>query len=101
MMTILAGPSGKLPDRRAHEVFEDHARARPDAIAIVLGSRQLTYGRGFRYAEQLCGFLRGDASAFLHSQSLARGQASCKGLCHPVFLAICLLQSANAPGPSD
>src|SRR6266581_2760149 len=43
-MTILAGPSRKLPDRRAHEVFEDQARARPDAIATVHGSRQLTYG---------------------------------------------------------
>src|ERR1041385_4444100 len=44
MMTILAGPSRKLPDRRAHEVFEDQARARPDAIAAMHGSRQLTYG---------------------------------------------------------
>src|SRR5438046_2599931 len=44
MMTILTGPSRKLPDRRAHEVFEDQARARPDAIAAMHGSRQLTYG---------------------------------------------------------
>src|SRR6266516_2247898 len=44
VMTILAGPSRKLPDRRAHEIFEDQARARPDAIATVQGSRQLTYG---------------------------------------------------------
>src|SRR2546427_2369180 len=44
VMTILAGPSRKLPDRRAHEVFEDQARARPDAIAAMHGSRQLTYG---------------------------------------------------------
>src|SRR5216117_4041739 len=44
VMTILAGPSRKLPDRRAYEVFEDQARARPDAIAAVHGSRQLTYG---------------------------------------------------------
>ena len=44
VMTILAGPSRKLPDRRAHEIFEDQARARPDAIATVHGSRQLTYG---------------------------------------------------------
>src|SRR5437763_16533358 len=43
-MTILAGPSRKLPDRRAHEVFEDQVRARPDAIAAMHGSRQLTYG---------------------------------------------------------
>src|SRR5438067_13795362 len=44
VMTILTGPSRKLPDRRAHEVFEDQARARPDAIAAMHGSRQLTYG---------------------------------------------------------
>jgi amino acid adenylation domain-containing protein len=44
VMTILAGPSRKLPDRRAHEIFEEQARARPDAIATVHGSRQLTYG---------------------------------------------------------
>src|SRR5258707_5304955 len=44
VMTILTGPSRELPDRRAHEVFEDQARARPDAIATVHGSRQLTYG---------------------------------------------------------
>src|SRR2546422_11666141 len=44
VMTILAGPSWKLPDRRAHEVFEGQARARPDAIAALHGSRQLTYG---------------------------------------------------------
>src|SRR5213596_3384054 len=44
VMTILAGPSRKLPDRRAHEVFEDQARARPDTIAALHGSRQLMYG---------------------------------------------------------
>ncbi len=41
---LSAGPTRKLPDRGAHEVFEDQARARPDAIAAVHGSRQLTYG---------------------------------------------------------
>src|SRR6267154_6282971 len=44
VMTILAGASRKLPDRRAHQGFEDQARARPDAIAAMHGSRQLTYG---------------------------------------------------------
>src|SRR5262245_43504599 len=43
-MTILAGPSRKLPARRAHELFEERAQARPDAIAAMHGSRQLTYG---------------------------------------------------------
>src|SRR6266496_1579165 len=44
VMTILAGPSRKLPNRRAHEIFEDQARARPDTIAALHGSRRLTYG---------------------------------------------------------
>src|SRR3989475_4308474 len=44
VMPILAGPSRKLPDRRAHEIFEDQARARPDTIAALHGSRPLTYG---------------------------------------------------------
>src|SRR3989449_9229021 len=44
VMTILAGPSRKLPDRRAHEIFEDQARVRPDTIAALHGSRHLTYG---------------------------------------------------------
>lgn len=42
--TILSGPSRQLPDRRAHEVFEDQARARPDAVAAGHGSRQITFG---------------------------------------------------------
>src|SRR5881296_539564 len=53
VMTILAGPSRKLPDRRAHEVFEDQARARPDAIATVHGSRQLTYAEVNARANQV------------------------------------------------
>src|SRR6266702_1115595 len=51
--TILTGPSRKLPDRRAHEVFEDRARARPDAIATMRGSRQLTYGEVNARANQV------------------------------------------------
>jgi amino acid adenylation domain-containing protein len=53
VMTILAGPSRKLPDRRVHEVFEDQARARPDAIATMHGSRQLTYGEVNARANQV------------------------------------------------
>src|SRR6266545_7399977 len=40
----LAGRRRELPDRRAHELFEEQARARPGAIAAVHGSKQLTYG---------------------------------------------------------
>ncbi|TLZ31673.1 MAG: non-ribosomal peptide synthetase, partial [Gammaproteobacteria bacterium] len=39
----LAGPLRMLPDRRAHQLFEERARAHPDAIAAVHGNRQLTY----------------------------------------------------------
>src|SRR5881296_2940404 len=45
VMTILAGPSRKLPDRRAHELFEERTRAHPDTIAAMHGDRQLTYGQ--------------------------------------------------------
>jgi amino acid adenylation domain-containing protein len=39
----LAGPRRKLPDCRVHELFEERARAHPDALAAVHGDRQLTY----------------------------------------------------------
>ncbi|PYV27466.1 MAG: non-ribosomal peptide synthetase [Acidobacteria bacterium] len=39
----LAGPQRELPDARAHELFEERARARPDAIAAVRGNTQWTY----------------------------------------------------------
>jgi amino acid adenylation domain-containing protein len=42
--TILSGPTRQLPDARAHEVFEEQARARPEAVAAMHGSRRLTYG---------------------------------------------------------
>jgi len=49
----LAGRSRDLPDRRAHELFEERARAHPDAIAAVHGNRQLTYGELNARANQL------------------------------------------------
>src|SRR5688572_7590203 len=39
----LAGRRRELPDRRAHELFEERTRVDPDAIAAVHGKRQLTY----------------------------------------------------------
>src|SRR5207245_9594692 len=39
----LAGRRRELPDRRVHELFEERARAHPDALAAVHGDRQLTY----------------------------------------------------------
>ncbi|MGW3244034.1 non-ribosomal peptide synthetase [Streptomyces sp. NPDC001070] len=40
----MAGPHRKLPDRRMHELFEERARAHPEAVAAVHGDRQWTYG---------------------------------------------------------
>src|SRR6266496_1583420 len=40
----LAGRRTELPDRRVHELFEEHVRAHPDAVAAVHGERQWTYG---------------------------------------------------------
>ena len=49
----LAGPRRELPDRRAHELFEQRARAHPDAIAAVHGDRQWTYRELNARANQL------------------------------------------------
>jgi len=47
-------PGGReLPDRRVHEVFEERARAHPDALAAVHGDRQLTYRELNARANQL------------------------------------------------
>ena len=39
----LAGPRRALPDRRAHQLFEERARARPDTVAALHRGTQLTY----------------------------------------------------------
>ena|SRR5215472_13051839 len=49
----LAGRRRELPDRRVHELFEEQARARPNAIAAVHGEKQFTYGRLNARANQL------------------------------------------------
>src|SRR6266446_2716637 len=49
----LAGPHRKLPDCRAHELFEERVRAHPDAIAAVYGNRQWTYRELNAHANQL------------------------------------------------
>ncbi len=53
----LAGPRRELPDRRVHELFEERARRRPDAVAATQGDRSLTYrelnGRANRLARAL------------------------------------------------
>jgi amino acid adenylation domain-containing protein len=39
----LAGRRRELPDRRAHELFEQRVKVRPDAVAAVCGDRYWTY----------------------------------------------------------
>src|SRR5262245_8429035 len=40
---MVSGASRPLPNRRAHELFEEQARTRPDDIAAVHGRLRLTY----------------------------------------------------------
>jgi amino acid adenylation domain-containing protein len=49
----LSGPRRELPERRAHELFEERARACPDAIAAVHGNSRLTYRELNARANQL------------------------------------------------
>ncbi|MBV7698128.1 amino acid adenylation domain-containing protein [Streptomyces sp. TRM70350] len=49
----LAGPRRPLPDRRAHELFEQRVRAHPDRVAAVHGDRSWTYGELNARANQL------------------------------------------------
>src|SRR5258708_2098030 len=49
----LAGPRRELPDRRAHELFEERVRAHPDAVGAVRGDTQLTYRELNARANQL------------------------------------------------
>src|SRR5258706_11101240 len=48
-----AGRRRDLPNRRAHELFEEPARAHPDPIPAVHGNRQRTYGELNAHANQL------------------------------------------------
>ncbi|MFJ4805381.1 non-ribosomal peptide synthetase [Streptomyces murinus] len=49
----LAGPHRPLPQARAHELFEQRVRTRPDAVAVVQGERQWTYDELNRRANRL------------------------------------------------
>ncbi|MER8114734.1 amino acid adenylation domain-containing protein [Streptomyces sp. NPDC094031] len=49
----LAGPHRPLPEARAHELFEQRVRTRPDAVAVVQGEREWTYDELNRRANRL------------------------------------------------
>src|SRR5438552_847995 len=49
----LAGRRRELPDRRGHELFEERARAGPDAVAAVCGPTRWTYRELNAHANQL------------------------------------------------
>jgi len=71
----LAGPRRPLPDRRAHQLFEERARAHPDAIAAVHGNGQLTYRTLNVRANQLARALIARGVAFVHRRGI-RGRPS-------------------------
>ncbi|MEU8028929.1 amino acid adenylation domain-containing protein [Streptomyces sp. NPDC049099] len=54
----LAGPRRALPDLRFHELFEEQARVRPDAVAAVHEGRSWTYGELNRRANRVARMLR-------------------------------------------
>src|SRR3989441_9374414 len=72
----LAGPRRKLPDRRAHELFEERVRAHPDAIAAEHANRQWTYLELNAHANRLArallarGLCREDVVAVLTERNL-------------------------------
>ncbi|MGK3998776.1 non-ribosomal peptide synthetase [Sorangium sp. So ce1024] len=53
-----AAVNDAAPPRCLHAAFEEHAARQPDALAVVAGDRQLTYGALNRQANQLAHHLR-------------------------------------------
>ncbi len=49
----LAGPRRELPEARAHELFEQRVREHPEAVAVVHGDREWTYGELNAHANRL------------------------------------------------
>jgi amino acid adenylation domain-containing protein len=48
-----------IPDRCLHELFEERAAERPEAVAVICGARQVTYGELNADANRLARHLRG------------------------------------------
>ncbi|QMU80473.1 amino acid adenylation domain-containing protein [Streptacidiphilus sp. PB12-B1b] len=65
----LAGPVRELPERPFHQLFEEQARLRPDAVAAVQGGRSWTYAELNRRANQVAWALCQDGPQ--HEQPVA------------------------------
>ena len=70
-----------------HELFEQQASARPESVALVCGSKEMSYGELERRANQLARFLR--------RQGIRRGD--CVGLWLPRSMdaLVALLPNGN------
>src|SRR5690242_19749 len=58
-----AGVSGEYPRKCLHELFANHAAARPDAEALVFGTERLTYRQLDERSNQIAHFLRNQGVA--------------------------------------
>ncbi|MFI6820361.1 amino acid adenylation domain-containing protein [Micromonospora sp. NPDC050187] len=56
--SVAHGPVLTVPARTVHELVEEHARSRPDAVAVVDQGRRTTYAELDRAAGELAGRLR-------------------------------------------
>ncbi|QKV94289.1 amino acid adenylation domain-containing protein [Streptomyces sp. NA02950] len=52
-LTGMSGPERALPDRRFHELFEEQAAARPDAVAAVHAGESWTYAELNAHANRI------------------------------------------------
>ena len=53
------GPVAEIPNKCIHELFEERALATPDAVTLVLGADEMTYGELDRRSTSLAVHLQG------------------------------------------
>ena len=82
--------SGHRPDKCIHELFEQQVEARPDATAVVFGSKRLTYRELNARADQLAH----------HLQTLGVGSEGLVGVCmdRSLDMVVALLGILKAGG---